>query len=243
MKRGPLGPGPLVYAHRGDRSRAQDNTIEAYLLAVDARADGIELDVRRTRDGVLIVHHDDRDPEIGVFSSIDFSILRRMAPHVPTLREAMEAIPRRVFVNVEIKNDSGDAGFDADRTIVDELITELRGYDDPARILLSSFDPMSMRRAGEVGPDFLRGQLVAAPVPLDFGLAFAAEFGMDAIHAQYAHMRDDTANPMAEIRNANLRAVVWDVNTPEEVSSIAEAGADVLITDDPTMARATLDHM
>jgi len=148
-----------------------------------------------------------------------------------------------VFVNVEIKNDSGDAGFDADRTIVDELITELRGYDDPARILLSSFDPMSMRRAGEVGPDFLRGQLVAAPVPLDFGLAFAAEFGMDAIHAQYAHMRDDTANPMAEIRNANLRAVVWDVNTPEEVSSIAEAGADVLITDDPTMARATLDHM
>ncbi|MEE8456812.1 MAG: glycerophosphodiester phosphodiesterase, partial [Acidimicrobiia bacterium] len=185
----PLGPGPLVYAHRGDRSRASDNTIEAYLLAVEAGTDGIELDVRRTHDGVLIVHHDERDPAIGIFSSLDFIVLREMAPHVPTLREAMEAIPRHVFVNVEIKNDPGDPGFDAERTIVDETLAELRDYDDPTRILLSSFDPMSMQRAGEIGPEFLRGQLVMTPVPLDIGFAFAREFDMDAINPQYAHLR------------------------------------------------------
>ncbi|MCL1598543.1 MAG: glycerophosphodiester phosphodiesterase, partial [Actinomycetia bacterium] len=57
MNRTPLTPTPLVYAHRGDRSRAPDNTLEAYGLAVEAGADGIELDVRRTADGVLIMSH------------------------------------------------------------------------------------------------------------------------------------------------------------------------------------------
>lgn len=239
----PLGPGPLVYAHRGDRSRASDNTIEAYLLAVEAGTDGIELDVRRTQDGVLIVHHDERDPAIGIFSSLDFIVLREMAPHVPTLREAMEVIPRHVFVNVEIKNDPGDPGFDAERTIVDETLAELRDHDDPTRILLSSFDPISMQRAGEIGPEFLRGQLVMTPVPLDIGFAFAREFDMDAINPQYAHLRDDTTNLIAEFSRAGLRTVVWDANTAEEIASVAAAGADVIITDDPSMAREVVGQL
>ena len=57
----PLTPRPLIYAHRGDRTRAADNTIEAFDLAVEAGADGIELDVRRTIDGVLVVSHDPVD--------------------------------------------------------------------------------------------------------------------------------------------------------------------------------------
>ncbi|MFV1971080.1 MAG: glycerophosphodiester phosphodiesterase, partial [Acidimicrobiia bacterium] len=242
VARTPLGPGTLVYAHRGDRSRAPDNTIEAYVLAVEAGADGIELDVRRTRDGVLIVHHDDRDPAIGILSSLDFRVLREMAPQVPTLREAMEVIPRHVFVNVEIKNIPGDAGFDEERSIVDETIDELRAYDEPTRILLSSFDPMSMQRAGDVGPEFLRGQLVRTPVPLDIGLSFAREFKMDAINPQYTLLRDNTTELMAQIREANLRTVVWDVNSAEEIEAIAAAGADAIITNDPRMARAVLDQ-
>jgi glycerophosphoryl diester phosphodiesterase len=232
-----------VYAHRGDRSRAPDNTIEAYLLAVEAGADGIELDVRRTHDGVLIMRHDDRDPAIGVFASLDFDVLRAMAPDVPTLREAMEAIPRHVFVNVEIKSDSSDAGFDTERLIVDETLAELRDYDDPARILLSSFDPMSMQRAGEVGPEFLRGQLVMTPVPLNIGLSFAREFKMDSVNPQFAHLKDDAAGLIAEIRGADLHTVVWDVNTAEAVASIAAAGADVIITDDPGLARGVVDQL
>ena len=58
MERTPLTPAPLVYAHRGDRSRAPDNTLMAFDVAVEAKADGIELDVRRTSDGVLVITHD-----------------------------------------------------------------------------------------------------------------------------------------------------------------------------------------
>ena len=239
----PLGPGPLVYAHRGDRSRAADNTIEAYTLAVEAGTDGIELDVRRTSDGVLIVSHDESYPGTGTLSSLEFDAVRELAPKVPTLREAMNSIPGSVFVNVEIKNFPHEDGFDEGRTIVDETIRELRSYDDPKRILMSSFDPVSMQRVGDVAPDLLRGQLVLASVPLNDGVATAKEFRMDAINPNIIHVATDTASIMEALAEANLRVVVWGVNSPEDVALMAAAGVDAIITDDPGMARTVIDQL
>lgn len=239
----PLGPGPLVYAHRGDRSRAADNTIEAYTLAVEAGTDGIELDVRRTSDGVLIVSHDESYPGTGTLSSLEFDAVRELAPKVPTLREAMNSIPGSVFVNVEIKNFPHEDGFDEGRTIVDETIRELRSYDDPKRILMSSFDPVSMQRVGDVAPDLLRGQLVLASAPLNDGVATAKEFRMDAINPNIIHVATDTASIMEALAEANLRVVVWGVNSPEDVALMAAAGVDAIITDDPGMARTVIDQL
>ncbi len=232
-----------MYAHRGDRSRAADNTIEAYVLAVEAGADGIELDVRRTSDGVLIVSHDESYPSVGALSSLEFSALRELAPKVPTLREAMDSIPRDVFVNVEIKNFPHEDAFDEDRTIVDEAIGELQSYDESKRILMSSFDPVSMQRVGQVAPDVLRGQLVLASVPLDGGVATARECKMDAINPNIIHVATDTAAIMETLTEANLRVVVWGVNSPEDVALMATAGVDAIITDDPGMARTVIDHL
>jgi glycerophosphoryl diester phosphodiesterase len=243
MTDSPLGPGPLVYAHRGDRSRAADNTIEAYVLAAEAGADGIELDVRRTKDGALIVSHDDSYPGIGAFSTLEFTELRDVAPQVPTLREAMNAIPREMFVNVEIKNFPHEDGFDEDRGIVDETLQELRSYDQPTRILMSSFDPVSMQRVGNIGSDFLRGQLVLPSAPLESGIAVAREFEMDAIIPYIAHIVNDVACAMEAFKGANLDVVVWGVNSAEDVALMATAGANAIITDDPGMARSVIDQM
>lgn len=236
----PLGPGPLVYGHRGDCSRAADNTIEAFKLAVAAGADGIELDVRRTADGVLIVSHDDRRASVGIFSELRFEVLRKMEPLIPTLREAMDSIPASVFVNVEIKNLPLDAGFDEDRTIVDETISELRSYDNLDRVLLSSFDPVSMEKAGIVAPEILRGQLVAPPTDLDVAIAFASGAGMEAVNPKFAQLSPDAKATVTRIKENGLSVVAWDVNTPEEVALMASAGVNVIITDDPGMARNVL---
>jgi glycerophosphoryl diester phosphodiesterase len=240
VKDSPLGPGPLVYAHRGDRSRAADNTLEAYSLAIEAGTDGVELDVRRTRDGVLVVSHDDRAPDLEPFASLNFDVVRELAPRVPTLREAMDAIPRHVFVNVELKNFPYDAGFDEERTIVDDTLNALREYDEPQRILMSSFDPISMQRVKAIGPEFVGSLLVLKTMPLGPGLNTAKELNMNAVNPHYSHLGRTANEVMEEIRAAGLSAVVWGVDTAEEISLMAGAGVDAIITDDPGLARAVL---
>lgn len=237
MVASPLDSGPLIYAHRGDRSRAPDNTLEAYLLAIEAGADGVELDVRRTLDGILILHHEDHDPLVGTFASTTSHDLRDAAPQIPTLREALDAIPSNVFINVEIKNNKRQAGFDEERLIVDQAVAEIRAHDDPARILVSSFDSLAMRRAGEVAPEFLRGQLIVNPVTLDVGIGLAQKFGMDGIHPELSYLRDGPDVLTQALQGTTLRTVVWGVNSPEAVAILTEAGVNAIITDDPGMAR------
>lgn len=243
MKRSPLSPRSLVYAHRGDRSRADDNTIEAFQLAVAAGTDGVELDVRRTADGVLIVSHDDHPRDVPPFSDLSFSELRTRAPHVPTLREAMEVIPRSVFVNVEIKNFTFDAGYDETRSVVGETIDELRMYDDLDRILLSSFDAMSMKRAREIDRDLLCGQLLLQVFPLDAGIEIARELALESVVPHLDHVESDAVALVDRIRSAGLATVVWGVNTPEDVALLTAAGVEGMITDDPGMARGVVDQL
>lgn len=238
----PIEPGPLVYAHRGDRTRARDNTLEAYRLAIEAGADGVELDVRGTKDGVLILHHDDRDETVGVLGSVTFAEIRQAAPHIPTLREALDTLPGDRYINVEIKTEMSGAGLDSALTSVEKTIAEISEFDDPARILLSSFAPEVMKLAGQVGPEFLRGQLIRPPVSLKSGIALAVSLGMDAINLEFAYLRDETETSMKAISDAGLRAVVWGIDSPDDVAAMVAAGVAVIITDDPGMARRVVDQ-
>ena len=82
---------PLVLAHRGARRRAPENTLEAYAVARDLGADGVELDVRRTRDGALVLHHDPGPAEGPVLATLDHAEVRERFPTIPTLAEALGA--------------------------------------------------------------------------------------------------------------------------------------------------------
>lgn len=238
----PLTPAPVVYAHRGDRTRASDNTLEAYHLAVEAGADGIELDVRQTSDGVLLLSHDDRHPDMPPFIELTMAEVRKDAPDVPTLIEMLEVVPRHIWLNVEIKNDQRDGDFDPTRNIVDQTIATIDDHDTLARILLSSFDPQSMQRAADISPNLYRGQLIAAPVDLETGIAIVGAQGGRAIHPNMSYFTPDAATSMRMIHDANLSAVVWGVNTPQDVAALLDVDVDVIITDDPRMARRVVDQ-
>lgn len=216
--------------------------MEAYRLAIEAGADGVELDVRGTKDGVLILHHDDRDETVGVLGSVTFAEIRQAAPHIPTLREALDTLPGDRYINVEIKTEMSGAGLDSALTSVEKTIAEISEFDDPARILLSSFAPEVMKLAGQVGPEFLRGQLIRPPVSLKSGIALAVSLGMDAINLEFAYLRDETETSMKAISDAGLRAVVWGIDSPDDVAAMVAAGVAVIITDDPGMARRVVDQ-
>jgi glycerophosphoryl diester phosphodiesterase len=240
MDRTPLGPAPLIYAHRGDRSRAADNTIEAYALAVEAGSDGIELDVRQTVDGALIVVHDAVHGDLPPFALMTLEAVRRDEPRIPTLAEALAAIPRSTFVNVEIKHAPHERGFAPDRRIVDATLAEIATVDETSRILISSFDPAVVARTAEIAPDMLRGLLIPGPVDIREGIAIAADVGAHALHPPMSSFDADIVAGVDEIHDGRLAVVVWNANTPTAVSAAAAAGVDVIITDDPGMARSAL---
>ena len=239
MPHTPLGPGPLIYAHRGDRSRAADNTIEAFTLAVDAGAHGIELDVRRTADGVLVLSHDPAIGDLPPVFRMTHDELRAAAPTVPTLRDALAHIPPHVFVNVEVKNAIHEPDFDASRSIVEQAIDIVLRHDDPSRILLSSFDPEAVRTSRSRS-SVLRGLLITKGIPLDAAISLAVELEVDAIHPPLATIDGDPAAAVASATRVGLATVVWDANTPAGVASAANGGADVIITDDPAMGRSVI---
>ena len=125
----------LVIAHRGASRAERENTIAAFVRAVEMGADGIELDVRRTADDVLVVHH---DAMLG-----DGRIVRQvpageLPDHVPTLSAALDACAG-AFVNVEIKNDPSEPDFDPTEWAAHRTLIELGRRGADARWLVSSF--------------------------------------------------------------------------------------------------------
>ncbi len=241
--RTPLGPPPLVYAHRGDSLHAIDNSIEAFTLAVEAGTDGIELDIRRSSDGVLVISHDPHHDAIGVICETSMADIRAGAPEIPTLTEAMAAIPRDVFVNVEIKNTFSEPGFDRKRTIVSQTLAQIEQEDDLDRILVSSFDPFAVAHARKNYPSVARGLLIGRQTKLWMGMRWATRARHAAIHLPREHLVDNPAAVVANAAQSGLAVVVWTVNDPEEMRRMFEAGVSIVITDDPATGRAVADSM
>src|SRR5271157_3260826 len=97
-----------VFAHRGCTEGFTENTLDAFSEARRLGADGVELDVRLTKDGALAVHHDAEIPGVGVVPDLGVSDL---PPHVALLADVL-AVCEGMTVNVEIKNAPQDPGWD-----------------------------------------------------------------------------------------------------------------------------------
>ncbi len=91
--------GPRILAHRGASRVARENTVEAFVGAAALGADGVELDVHRSADGELVVHHDAEAPGLGVLAEHSVDDIRRVLPYVPTLAEVLDACAE-LLVNV-----------------------------------------------------------------------------------------------------------------------------------------------
>ena len=129
-----------VIAHRGASAVCRENTVEAFVEAKRLGADMVELDVRRTRDDVLVVHHDASLPGAGPIVE-----LRRGAlpPWVPTLDQAIDACAGMV-VNIEVKSSPLDPDFDEGRWVAARVAERVGERVWRDRVLVSSFDLVSV---------------------------------------------------------------------------------------------------
>jgi glycerophosphoryl diester phosphodiesterase len=225
---------PLILAHRGARAVAPENTVEAFRRALAMGADGVELDVHRSADGELVVHHDAGAVGVGILAEQRLSEIRQARPELPTLAEALDACAG-ALVNVEIKNLPTDADFDPAESTAALVVELLRDRHDD--VVVSSFSLDTIDRVHELEPGLPTALLAMAGFdPLD-ALEVCVERGHRALHPSVALLEGDAAaGVVARARERDLGVRVWTVNDPAEIRRLATAGVDAVLTDVPDAA-------
>ena len=204
----------LRLAHRGDWRRAPENTLAAFAAALAIPAcDGLEFDVRAARDGVAVCYHDDTLTRIhGLDRRVaDLSADELETLGIPTLETVLQAVPRRAFLDVELKGDPGRGAFEA-------LIAG-RG-PGLERAVVSSFEPATLARIAGWAPSWPRwlNAVDASPTTL----ATAAELECRGISVEWHAL---TPEAMAHARAAGLDVAAWTVRRRPTYARLARLGA------------------
>jgi glycerophosphoryl diester phosphodiesterase len=229
----------LVIGHAGSTVYTPANTLPAFELALAQGADGIELDVQRSKDGYAVSIHDftvDRttdgsgrvaDMTLAQLKELDAGIKfgeKFRGVRIPTLDEVFETIGKQPIVNVEIKSDSPDT--DGVEQVVADVIQR---HDMASRVIVSSFNPLTLQRFRAILPDVPIGFLFSANMKIDtVGLMQQLDLPHEAKHPHYEVI---DADYMA--LNSAYRINAWTVNDVAEAVRLRDLGVDAIITDVP----------
>jgi glycerophosphoryl diester phosphodiesterase len=220
--------GPLILAHRGASHRAPDNTVEAFELAIAEGADAVETDVRATRDGVLVLHHDATLPDGRTVAGCPFGELRAAVPRLVRLEELCAVVAGRCALDVELKT----AG--QEERVLATLDASLPGWQGAS--VITSFladvvvDVKRRRRGARVG------LLVEGPRGWD-PIARLRAAGGDFLAVEDA-LVDDAL--LAAASRAHVPLVVWTVDRGERAAALAAVGVDGIITNRPAAIRGAI---
>ncbi|HET8771795.1 MAG TPA: glycerophosphodiester phosphodiesterase [Gemmatimonadaceae bacterium] len=228
---GSSGKRPEIIAHRGASRERPENTLAAFIRAVELGADAVELDVHRTHDCVIVVHHDPvlsnggSDRPVPILS-LDRAALRAWrvgGEPIPTLAEVLDVLDGRAVAYCELK------GRDSARGTLELLAsTGVPGA-------VHAFDHRQIAEAHRIAPDVPRGVLEAS-YPVDSLHALTAVSGRDL----WRHCDFIDRDLVETAHKAGKRVIAWTVNDAETMQRFAEWGVDALCTDDVALARATV---
>lgn len=213
-----------VFAHRGCTEGFLENTLDAFAEARRLGADGVELDVRLTADGALVVHHDAELPGVGAIAQAGVNDL---PAHVPLLAEAL-AVCEGMVVNVEIKNDPGEPGWDAGEAVAALTAAAIEDAGWTRQVIVSSFQVSTLLAVQAADSRLPLGALWFLVDDPEQSLADAAASGFGAVHP-FVTMVDERL-----VRWAHQRAMLvnaWTVNAAADLAHMVEVGVDAVITD------------
>ena len=228
----------LIFGHRGASAYAPMNTVPAFELAAEQGADGVELDVHLSKDKQLIVLHDftvdhttdgegyARDMTLTQLKALDASShkgLQYKGVQIPTLDEVFQAIGQKLYVNVEIKSETAETD-GVEQAVADCLVRNQM----QERVIVSSFNPLALKRFREIMPDVPIGYLYM----LDFqpGAEVMEALPHEARHPH--HPMIDHAY-MEWAKSNHYRVNTWTVNDPARAIELKQLGVDTIITDTP----------
>ncbi len=242
------GKRPLIFAHRGACKVAPENTLPAFQAAIDLGADGAELDVQYSSDGKLVVMH---NPTLeattngsGRTTSHTFEELRALdagshfAPQfagtpIPSLDEVLALARNKLLLNIELKS------FETPTVNIGvDVVARVRAHSMTDQVVISSFNPLALRRAKKAGPEIECALLTAPDLPGWMRARLTLWFSrMDGMHPEHP-MVDEAYMAWARTRKLPIRP--WTVNEEADMRRLIALGVDAIITDLPDVTRRLL---
>lgn len=229
-----------IIAHRGFSGKYPENTMLAFSKAVEIGADGIELDVHFTKDGEIVIIHDetiDRTTDgTGFVRDYTYEELSKFNAYgrfegqfefqkIPTLREYFELVKdvEGFITNIELK--TGIFEYEGIEKAVIDLVKEF-GLED--RTILSSFNHFTVMRCKEYEPSIKTGFLVESWI---IGMGeYTKSHGIDCVHPIFVNLKPEL---YAEMKNAGREVNTWTVNEYDDIRRLADMGVDALIGNYP----------
>jgi glycerophosphoryl diester phosphodiesterase len=218
-----------IIGHRGASRAERENTLAAFGRAIAMGADGVELDVRRTADDRLVVHH---DPRLADGRTIIDVVAADLPDHVPGLAEALDACAG-IFVNIEIKNDPDEPDHDPSDWVAHRVADLLVRRGGGVRWLISSFRFETVRVCRTVLPSVRTAWLVETLD--DEVVARTATAGHVAVHPCVETL---TESAVRAAHGAGLAVNTWTCDEAERMRELIAWGVDGICTNVPDVALA-----
>lgn len=230
----------LIFAHRGASFEAPENTIAAFGKALDAQADGIEIDVYPLEDEWVVFH--DRylsrlTAHSGRLQDLSLAQLRSLKvfgqQQIPTLDEALEFIGGRCQVNIELK------GADIRRGLTRHLRRAIEQANfTEQQLLVSSFNHHWLAQLKHDHPQQKIGALTTS-CPLQYA-KFASELNAWSVHIDVDFVTQDFID---DAHQRGLKTFVFTVDEPDDMRELKAMGVDGIFTNHPALARNVIDGL
>lgn len=232
---------PAIFAHRGASGQFPENTMLAFEEALRSGVDGIELDVQLTKDGEVVIIHDEKvdrttngqgfvkdftlaeleELDAGSWFSSKFAGQRLMT--LDTVLAWMQEEGNHLRLNIELKNDQIQyVGLE------EKVLSLIEDYDLQERIIISSFNPFSLQRVRMQNAEIEMGYLVLGTP--ENALWIAREIGANAIHCEAPYALSAYGEAA---KRAGYPLRIYTVNAEDEYKQLVEAGVEVIMTDFP----------
>ena len=215
---------PLIIAHRGASAVAPENTIAAFEAAIEAGADGIEFDVRLTRDDIPVVIHDEtlyRTAGVrGRVADMSFDQLSQFdVPSVAQLFELLQS--NNLLLYLEMKGST--------TRLTEECCRLVEEYRLKDRVIFSCFEHSALQAVKDIDPELKTAALFQPPA--SFIVERAGAIRADGIAL---HHRLSNSSLLEEANRAGFKVAVWTVDDPAWVKRAQEMDVYALITNNPS---------
>ena len=223
----------LVVGHRGAMGHVLENTIESVQKAIELNVDGIEIDVFKSKTGELVVYH---DPFLSRLSNsnafieqISLDSIKKIeligGYFIPTLKEIVDIIPEKIFLNIELKGQ--DTSFETNKIITNYLKT----YNFPiSKFIISSFRWDELKKIRSFNKDIPIAILVDSLYKIDDAIKLAKQINAVALNPNKEFITKEIVN---KIQSKNIKVYPYTINTPRNIRKMRSMGVDAIITDFP----------